>query len=211
MTKSESLRVILIGGSPASGKSTVARALADRLGFSVIATDDIGAAARGATGPALAPDLFLMQTKDYREYYISCRVEELLEHAKRSHRALWPAIESVIHEHAAWGSSMIVEDWALLPDLVANLNLGRVAAAWIVVPDKVLESRVRANATFYSGASNTELMIERFTQRSVEFGRWLRSEASALRLPVVKLTGGETPAEACRDWLHAIDVRGITW
>lgn len=50
-------RVIPIGGAPMSGKSTVARTIAARLGLSAIATDDLGAAARGATGPAIASDL----------------------------------------------------------------------------------------------------------------------------------------------------------
>ena len=207
MAKPDSPRVILIGGSPTSGKSTVARSMADQLGFSVIATDDIGAAARGVTGPAVAPDLFAMQADDYREYYISHSVEELLEHAQRSHRALWPAIKSVIHEHATWASPSIVEGWALLPDLVRALDFGRIAAVWIEVPDSVLEARVRANTAFSAEASNKELMIRCFTQRSVEFGLWLRSETSALQLPLIRLSGVETPGEASRALLHAIKGR----
>ena len=204
MASLDSPRVILIGGSPTSGKSTVARTIAAKLDYSVIATDDLGAAARGVTGPSVAPDLFPMRAEDYREYYISHSIEELLEHAQRSHRALWPAIESVIREHATWASSSIVEGWALLPDLVAKLDLSEVVAVWIEVPESVLEARVRADAAFFTGASNQELMIKQFTRRSVEFGIGLRAQTSALQLPLVRLSGAETPGEASRALLHAI-------
>jgi 2-phosphoglycerate kinase len=197
-------RVILIGGSPMSGKSTVARTTAAQLGSSVIATDDLGAAARGVTSPAVAPDLYAMHKGDYREYCISHSVEELLEHAQRSHRALWPAIESVIHEHATWACSAIIEGWALLPDLVARLDLSGVAGVWIEVPESVLEARVRETTAFYAGASNPDLMIEQFTRRSVEFGRWLRTRTSALELPLVRLSGKESPEEASNALLGAI-------
>jgi hypothetical protein len=207
MANNNSFRVILIGGSPTSGKSTLASTLAAQLGYSVIATDDIGAAVRGVTGPQVAPDLFAMQAIDYREYYISHSVEEMLEQAQRSHRALWPAIEAVIHAHATWAAPSIVEGWALLPDLVAKLDTNRIAAVWIDVPGSVLEARVRANAAFFAGASNPELMIKRFTQRSVEFGLWHRSETSSLQLPLILLTGDEPPEEASRALLHAIKGR----
>jgi chloramphenicol 3-O-phosphotransferase len=202
-------RVILIGGSPTSGKSTVARAIAAQVGFSVIGTDDLGAAARGVTGAAVAPDLFAMRADDYREYYISHSAEELLEHAQRSHRALWPGIESVIREHATWASSAIIEGWALLPDLVAKLDLSGVAAVWIEVPDSVLEARVRANPAFYAGASNPDLMIRQFTRRSVDFGFVLRTQTSALQLPLVRLSGSETPEEASRALLESISGRVV--
>lgn len=204
MAKLDIPRVILIGGSPTSGKSTVAQAMAVQLGHSVIATDDLGAAARGVTGPAEAPDLFAMRAQDHRAYYISHPVETLLEHAQRSHRALWPAIESVIQDHATWSSPAILEGWALLPDLVARLDLSGVAAVWLEVPGSVLEARVRANTSLFAEASNPELMIRRFTQRSVEFGRWLRAETSVLQLPLVRLSGAETPEEASQALLHAL-------
>lgn len=207
MANPDITRVLLIGGPPSSGKSTVARATADTLGFSVIATDDIGAAARGITTPAIAPDLFAMHSAEYPEYYISHPVEELLEHAMRSHRALRPAIESVIHEHATWTSPAIIEGWSLLPDLVAKLDPGRVTAVWMEAPDSVLEARVRANTAFLSGAAYRELIIKRFTQRSVEFGRRLRSETSDLQFPLLRLSGTETPGEASRSLLRAIQWR----
>jgi 2-phosphoglycerate kinase len=200
-------RVILIGGSPTSGKSTVARSISSLLGFSVISTDDLGAAARGVTGPAVVPDLFAARAEDYREYYISHSSEELLEHAQRSHRALWPAIESVIREHATWASSAIIEGWSVLPDLVAKLDLRGVAAVWIEVPDHVLEARARADTPFHEGASNPDRMIRQFTRRSVEFALWLRAQTSALQLPLVRLSGAETPEEASRALLDAIGGR----
>jgi len=187
-----------------SGKSTVARAIATEIGFSTIATDDLGAAARGVTGPEVAPDLFAARAEDHREYYLSHTVEELLDHAERAHRALWPAISSVIHEHATWARSSIIEGWALLPALVAKLDLASIAAVWIDVPESVLNARVRADTAFYAGASDPELMIRRFTSRSVEFGLRLREQTSALHLPLVRLSGAETPEEACVALLHAI-------
>jgi cytidylate kinase len=42
-------RVILVGGAPLSGKSTVARVLADRHRYACIATDDLGAAVRAVS------------------------------------------------------------------------------------------------------------------------------------------------------------------
>jgi hypothetical protein len=145
---------------------------------------------------------------DYREYYISHSVEELLEHAARSHRALWPALEAVIHEHVTWACSAIIEGWSLLPDLVAKLDRSGVAAAWIEVPASVLEARARQNTAFHAGASNPELMIARFTSRSVAFGQWLREQTSALQLPLVPLSGAETPDEAARVVLQAIGGEG---
>jgi 2-phosphoglycerate kinase len=89
-------RVILIGGVPMSGKSTVARVLADRHRRSVIATDDLGAAVRAVTKPGSPP----MQGEDYREYYVARTVERLWQEALDSHRALQPAIEAVARMHA---------------------------------------------------------------------------------------------------------------
>jgi 2-phosphoglycerate kinase len=202
VTKGGPPRVILLGGAPATGKSTIARALADQLGHLVIATDDLGAAVRGVTEPAVAPELFAAHPGDHREYLASHSGDELLEHALRSHRALWPAIESVIHAHATWSTPAIVEGWTLLPDLVAGFD--HVAAVWIEIPGSVLEERVRADTAFYAGASDPDLVIRRFIRRSVEFGGWLRTEISARELPHVRLSGAETPVEASHALLEAL-------
>jgi len=193
---------VLIGGPPSSGKSTLARTLAAQLGYQVIATDDLGAAARGVTGPEAAPDLFAMRDDSYQHYYVKYTVAEQLDHALRAHRALWPAIESVIHEHATWAPPCIIEGWALLPELVAGVR--GATAVWLEVPEPAIVARVTANKAFHAGAPDPELLIGQFSRRSVEFGRWLGERTAALQLPLVRLTGSEPPDEVARNVLDVV-------
>jgi cytidylate kinase len=50
-------RVILIGGAPMSGKTTVAQMLAATLGYGCLSTDDLGAAIRAVTTKDSHPHL----------------------------------------------------------------------------------------------------------------------------------------------------------
>ena len=58
-------KVILIGGSPMSGKSTIALKLAQRLNYPCIPADDIGEALQTVA------DIDPMRGMHYHEYYIN--------------------------------------------------------------------------------------------------------------------------------------------
>jgi len=68
-------KVILIGGSPMSGKSTLATRLSACYEYSHISTDDIGEILQTAL------DINPMKEFDYREYYIQKPFEELANEA----------------------------------------------------------------------------------------------------------------------------------
>lgn len=185
--------VIFLGGAPMVGKTTVARIIAQRLGYMCISTDDFGAAIAAVTTPATHPAFHYMGGLDHHEYYISRDVDELVEDIDACHEALWPAVEIVVRHHSTWAQPAIIEGWALRPDYVAHLA-GNVAGLFLLCDDALIEQRVRANP-FSEGASDRELMISRYLHRSIRYSAHLRERVSALRLHSIGINAEMRPEE----------------
>jgi len=109
-------KVVLIGGTPAAGKSTLARELGRKLNVTAISIDDLFVAAKSVTTPKTHPGLHVMATGDYVTYYTSNRPETLIADATVQHEAIWPAVERVIRNHAAFGCPIVIEGWAMRPE-----------------------------------------------------------------------------------------------
>ncbi len=182
-------RVYLLGGAPMVGKSTLARKWAARLEYGCLSTDDLGQAIGAVTTAQGHPAFHEMDDIDYREYYATRAVDELIADAERRHAALWPALAQVITAHAIWGDPIVIEGWALSPVRVAELRLANVAALWLVTDDAVLDARVRAAVDFYRGASDEEAMIRHFVARSRWYNARIREEAASLGFPLIQVTG----------------------
>lgn len=180
-------RVLLLGGAPMSGKSTVARVLGERHGRSVIATDDLGAAVRAVTTPASEG------CEDYREYYVTRTVEQLWQEALAGHRSLARGIAAVAREHATWAQPAIVEGWAILPDTLAGDRTADVETMWLVPDRAVLDARVRAEHSFWAGASDEQAMISRFIDRSLRLNEHLCALADERGLTLLRVTEADSP------------------
>ena len=179
------------------GKTTVARRLAARLDYGLMSTDDVGLSVRAVTTPDTHADLHPMSGIDYREYYVSHSAERLIQDAENQHQAMWPSVEAVIRSHANWAGPIVIEGWALMPEAVAGLNLRGVASLWMVADDSLLEQRIRANLNFWRGASDEELMIRRYLERSIWHNNRTRARAEQLGLKVVYIEPDATPDELC--------------
>jgi 2-phosphoglycerate kinase len=197
-------QVILIGGAPMSGKTSVARKLATGLGYACLSTDDLGEAIRAITNRQSHPDLHPMAGYDYREYYICHSLEELIDHVKRQHQATWPAIKAVIRAHASWGEPIIIEGWHLYPEWVNQLALPNVKSIWLVADEALLAHRLHNDAGFYRGASDEALMIERYLKRSLWYNNHLKQAAEQLAVPTIALGLDVSPEQVyklCLDLL----------
>ena len=146
------------------------------------------------TDPLDAPDLHAAHPSDHHEYFLVHSKEVAIDHAQRSHRALWPAIESVIAAHARWAPPAIVEGWALLPDLVASLD--EIAAVWIGVSAQVIETRVRERESLLNGATDPDGLVEALVERSVRFTHMLQTTTRSTGQPFVCLPPDATAGEA---------------
>ena len=79
--------MILIGGPPMIGETTIARRLAARLDYGPMSTDGLGQSIRAVTTPDSHPNLHLMSGIDHREYYVSRSTERLIQDAENQHQA----------------------------------------------------------------------------------------------------------------------------
>lgn len=144
-----------------SGKSTLASRLSALYGYSHISTDDIGEILQTAL------DINPMKGFDYREYYTQKSFEELVNEAYEYHKKIFPAIERLISIHSNWSSPIIIEGWALYPDMLKNIANVNIKKIWLICGEKVLQARLARSRPFYSGASDEEAMMSKYLKRSM--------------------------------------------
>jgi len=191
-------KVILIGGAPGAGKSTLGRALAARLEIGSLTIDDLLVATRAVTTRASHPGLHLMNGISYIEYFTRSEPARLIADAERQEEAIWPATEKVIRSHAApWGTPIVIDGWTLRPRRVVELGLENVTSFWLVVEPTELERRERANAEFVRDSPEPERMLRNFLARSLWHNDLLRRQANELGLPVLRQDGIASVEDLC--------------
>ena len=192
-------QVIYIGGAPMLGKTTAARILACRLGYSYISTDDIGVAI-GAITERDRPEI------DYREYYIVNSLEELIQDMNTGHERKWPALRAVIQRHEAWDYPLVIEGYGLRPSYVHSLT-GDVSGVFLLADEALIEKRVRSS-DFSEGASNVQTMVERYCARAFWYNAMLRAEVARLGLNALEVCEGMRPEEIVDECLSLLSRDG---
>lgn len=190
-------KVILIGGAPGAGKSTLGREVARALSITSLGIDDLLAAAKAVTTPASHPGLHVMSTTDYVTYYTTSTPDQLIADATTQHEATWPAIERVIRNHAAFGSPIVIDGWAMRPGKVAQLGLDNVSSVWLVADPAVLVEREKRNVDFVRNSPDPEGMLENFLARSLWYNELIREQTTALGLRVLHQDGTASVEDLC--------------
>lgn len=176
------IKVILIGGSPMSGKTTLAIKLAAKYEYGCISTDDIGEII--GTVSEVDP----MKNFDYREYYISKSIEDLINDIFLYHRRLWPSIKHLIEIHSNWSSPIIIEGWALYPNLVKLIENDNLRTIWLVSDEDVLEQRLLSHKDFYRGSSDEQKMITNYLLRSLWHNETIFQQVNELNHDLIRVT-----------------------
>lgn len=168
------VKVILIGGSPMIGKTTLATELALKYRYNCISTDDIGEIVQTII------DINPMKDFDYREYYIKKSVENLIKETIKYHKEIWKPIKHLIEIHSTWSNPIIIEGWALYPKLLSSIKKQNIKTFWLIADEDILEKRIMGNKDFYEGASNKEKMISNYLKRSKWHNKKLYDEVIKL-------------------------------
>jgi 2-phosphoglycerate kinase len=142
---------------------------------------------RAVTTTDSHPHLHPMAGYDYREYYVTRSPDALIADVSREHRALWPAVQRVIHTHATWGTPIVMEGWSLWPEWVAQLRLPSVRSLWFVAQEETLHERMVKAVEFYGGASDEEAMIRHYLARSFWYNARLQEAVKQFALTSIEL------------------------
>ncbi|KOU01431.1 MULTISPECIES: AAA family ATPase [Streptomyces] len=185
------VRVVLIGGTSNTGKSTVAGRLAERLGFEHRSTDGL---ARHPGRPWRTPEHEV--PPHVAEHYATSAPDELLASVLAHYERLWPRIEGLITDRARPGAAgLVLEGSALLPERVVRLTAPRTAAVWLTADDAVLRDRVRTAGRYARASEEERLLMDRFLARTHRFQTRTVEAVESLGLARLDVGGGRTVEE----------------
>lgn len=168
-------RLFLIGGPSHAGKSTLAAAAASYLGCRCISTDSL---ARHPGRPWRDPPDQL--PPHVVEHYRDLPLDEMMQSVLAHYRSMWSALVLPLIES---GERLVLEGSALLPELVARLDMRDIRATWLVADDGVLKRRIRAESDYDLRDPDARVLIDKFAERAIAFNRFIGEEVSRLSLP----------------------------
>ncbi|WP_371780281.1 AAA family ATPase [Streptosporangium subroseum] len=198
------VRVLLIGGTSNVGKSTVAQAVAEKLGFEVLTTDKL---ARHPGRPWRTPEWEV--PTHVAEHYGSLTVDELITSVLGHYERLWPRIEDLITAHATGGSAragLVPEGSGLWPVRVAELKVPHTAAVWLTADDTVLRARVHAAGRYEAATEGERRLVDKFLARTERYQTLMLDAIGRLGLDRID-AGGRSVADLVDSVLAAVDAQ----
>ncbi|MFJ4837577.1 hypothetical protein [Streptomyces sp. NPDC088746] len=197
------VRVVLIGGTSNVGKSAVARAVADRLGFECLSTDNL---ARHPGRPWRTPEWEV--PPHVAEHYGSLTVDELIRSVLDHYDRLWPRIEELITARAAedgTGTGLVLEGSALRPVPVAELEVRHTAAVWLTADEAVVRARVRTAGRYEAATTAEQHLMDQFLARTGRYQELMLDAVDRLGLDRVDTGAGRSVAESADLVLATVD------
>ena len=191
-------KVILIGGAPGAGKTTLGSALAVKLGVNSLTIDDLVTAVIAVTTPETHPGIHALRKGPHTEYFTNSTVDELIADATLRHEATWPMVARLIQKYTYLKRGIVIDGWHIRPEWVAQLQLPNVWAGWLVIDPTVLEARERKNDEFLEGSADPERMFANFMGRSLWYNNLMKAQADALRINVLYQDGTKSVDDLCQ-------------
>ena len=201
------LRVILIGGSSSVGKSTLAKLLAEKLGWTCISTDTL------ARHPGRPWKTDLRSVPEHvAEHYLSLSVDDLIVDVLRHYRGMWPAIEAMISSHASDPSTdrLILEGSALWPESAAVLGCDNVAAIWLTASDDFFRVRIHNQSGFEEASAREKSMIQKFLARTHLYNKRMMDAVERLGLLSLDVEAASSLDELCDAFTELLRKTGST-
>lgn len=175
-------RLILVGGCAGSGKTMLARELADSLGAGWLQIDTVWLAMKAATGAgSVAPGLLDVAA---RMAQASNSDDEVLEAHVAAARAVCDVLPEVFTFELETHQVLVADGAWLLPCFVAGLQVPETEVGSVFLRQPDVESVAAALAPRLGGRPPEErhLLMNR---RIWQYGAWLCAEALAHGLPVI--------------------------
>lgn len=193
--------VLLIGGSPMTGKSTAAAYISLKTEYACISTDDIGAIVQNITG--IDP----WDGQNYLDYYTSTARARLVEDLCAYHTALTNPINALVQMHLDKTTPLIIEGYALYPKDISEFPADQVARVWLVADKNVLKKRLLQNKAFFKNAADKRAFAENFLYRSLWHNKAIYEQCQFFNQPFV-MVGEDDDYEAINNQVAEILLAG---
>ncbi|MEK6839349.1 MAG: hypothetical protein AABX72_00235, partial [Nanoarchaeota archaeon] len=127
-------KVILIGGSPLAGKTTIAKKLSVQLKIPWISTDTVREQMRKIVRKKDYPFLFTFSNATPKmaiSYLTKHTPKEIVKHQNEESINVWEGVKAFIETDEEW-ESLIIEGIAILPKEVSKLDQKKVKAFFLI-------------------------------------------------------------------------------
>jgi 2-phosphoglycerate kinase len=190
-------RIILIGGAPTAGKSTIAEKLSKHFGMPWIGTDQIREVMKGTVTEEERPMLFNSRQFTAEEFLNKFSPREIVQNEIDESEVVWQGVKAFIENEYSW-HSFIVEGVALLPHLVAKYkDSPKFKAIFLVDRDADRIRDVVFNRGLWSSAKNyPDSVKEKEVEWVIEFNEYIIKEAEKFGFPTVEVTKGDQDMKA---------------
>jgi len=180
---SAGIKVMLLGGTSHTGKSTLAGQLADALGWRLLSTDQL---ARHPGRPWRDDGSRIPE--DVVHHYADHSAGELVDAVTRHYRDnVWPIVAAIARSHVnnPFDPGLVLEGSAVLPECVVTACLERTGWVWLHAPEPLVTERILTSSGHAERSADQQQLIERFLARTLEFQRQLATAAQQHGMPQV--------------------------
>lgn len=115
-----SKQIILVGGMPTAGKSTIAEAIAKHYDLPWISTDQIRMIMLSVANEKDHPALFEGMNMTAEAFFDKYSVEEVVDQEYKLAKEVWTGVKRFIDTGWVWKRGFIIEGVGILPGLVAE-------------------------------------------------------------------------------------------
>jgi hypothetical protein len=149
---------VFIAGSSHTGKTTLARRIAETLDWAVISTDTIARHPGRPWPDAHAP---------VAEYYSRLTAETIYWFLRVHHENMWPRLLKAIDDVSQGGIKFVAEGSALRPEYVASLITPQIVGLCLYADTDFLRNRMRYESKYASFGKRRQGVIDKFIDREV--------------------------------------------
>ena len=194
-----SKQILLIGGMPTAGKSTIAENLSRHLNLPWVSTDQIGAILRAVATREKYPKLFTWEDYDGFQYLNEYPADELADREFAKSEAVWLGVRKFIKEDYTWNGGLIIEGDDILPHLVAQdfSDVSNVKAVFIGDHDIDRVRNVVFTRNFVGDDASTysDDVKEKEVEWVLNYGKKLKNQVLKYALPWVEVDKSEHDLE----------------
>lgn len=182
--------IILIGGAPTAGKSTMAQLVAKRFGIPWISTDQIREIMRATVSEKDYPALFYTKGYTAERFLTEFSSEQIVKMEMEEGEEVWVAVKRLIEEEHTWEDGFVIEGVNILPHLVAKdfKNDEHIKAVFLVDEDADrMREAVFSRGLYDDADTYSDDVKEKEVEWSLLFSHKLKTEVEKYGYPWIEV------------------------